>query len=233
MLGGFGRMYWDSTMLILIPAMLISMYAQSKVSSTTSKYFKVRSMRAFTGAQAARMILDKNGLTNVPVNPIRGRLTDHYDPRNRSLSLSEDVYYGTSITSVAVAAHECGHAIQHSESYAPLNIRSFIAPTVSFASNLSWIFIFAGLIFSGKGTLLNIGIALFSLSVIFSLITLPVEFNASKRALVQLDEMGIVDEMEKSMSREVLSAAALTYVAAAFAAISQLLRLLVISNRRR
>ncbi len=226
-------LYWDNTLILLLPAIVLSFYAQTKVSSTTAKYFKVRSSRGYTGAQAAREILDRNGLRNVPVSPVGGHLTDHYDPRNRSVSLSEDVYYGNSVTSVAIAAHECGHAIQHQLDYSPLTFRSFLARPVQFASGLSWVFILGGLLFTRSSGLLMIGIALFSLTVLFQIVTLPVEFNASSRALNQIQEMGIVDPSEYSMSKKVLGAAALTYVAAALAAVSQLLRLLVIFDRRR
>ena len=161
---------------------------------------------------------------------VRGRLSDHYDPRSKVLRLSQDVYSGRSITSVAVAAHECGHAIQHAHGYAPLNLRSSLVPVVNFASNMSWIFIMLG--FVTTGPFLKIGILLFSASVLFQIVTLPVEFNASSRALTQLTSLGIVDDREVRQSRKVLQAAALTYVAAAVTAILQLLRLVMIANNR-
>ncbi len=162
---------------------------------------------------------------------VGGRLSDHYDPRSKVLRLSQDVYNGTSITSVAVAAHECGHAIQHAHGYAPLNIRSSLVPVVNFASNMSWILIMIGF-FTTRGIFLQIGILLFSASVLFQIVTLPVEFNASSRALTQITSLGIVDDREVRQSRKVLQAAALTYVAAAVTAILQLLRLLMIANNR-
>lgn len=224
--------YWgfDPTMYILLPAIIFAMYAQFKVSSTTNRYLRVNTSRGYTGERTARTILDSNGLYDVRIGVVRGHLTDHYDPRNKTLRLSEDVYYGTSVTSVAVAAHECGHAIQHARGYAPLSIRNNMVPVVNFASNISWIFILMGFIMTGP--FLKLGIMLFSASVLFQIITLPVEFNASRRALVQLGDLGIVDGMEVRKSRKVLIAAALTYVAAALSSILQLVRLVLISNRR-
>lgn len=228
---GMGMLY-DPTMMILIPAILFTMYAQFKVSSTTNRFFRIKSRSGYNGQQTAERILAANGIRDVRIVPIRGTLTDHYDPRRKVLRLSEEVYYGTSITSVAVAAHECGHALQHAYGYAPLTIRGAIVPVVNFASSLSWILIFVGLFFSGNNTMLQLGILMFSATVIFQLITLPVEFNASSRALVQLQDLGIVDSGEARDSRKVLSAAAMTYVAAALTAILQLARLLLIANNR-
>ncbi|EEA85279.1 MULTISPECIES: zinc metallopeptidase [Peptacetobacter] len=225
-------MFYDPTMMILIPAILFTMYAQFKVSSTTNRFFRIKSRSGYNGQQTAERILAANGIRDVRIVPIRGTLTDHYDPRRKVLRLSEEVYYGTSITSVAVAAHECGHALQHAYGYKPLEIRGAIVPVVNFASSLSWILIFVGLFFSGNNTMLQIGILMFSATVIFQLITLPVEFNASSRALVQLQDLGIVDSGEARDSRKVLSAAAMTYVAAALTAILQLARLLLIANNR-
>ena len=225
-------MFYDPTMMILIPAILFTMYAQFKVSSTTNRFFRIKSRSGYNGQETAERILAANGIRDVRVVPIRGTLTDHYDPRRKVLRLSEEVYYGTSITSVAVAAHECGHALQHAYGYAPLTIRGAIVPVVNFASSLSWILIFVGLFFSGNNTMLQLGILMFSATVIFQLITLPVEFNASSRALVQLQDLGIVDSGEARDSRKVLSAAAMTYVAAALTAILQLARLLLIANNR-
>lgn len=225
-------MFYDPTMMILIPAILFTMYAQFKVSSTTNRFFRIKSRSGYNGQQVAERILAANGIRDVRIVPIRGTLTDHYDPRRKVLRLSEEVYYGTSITSVAVAAHECGHALQHAYGYAPLTIRGAIVPVVNFASSLSWILIFVGLFFSGNNTMLQLGILMFSATVIFQLITLPVEFNASSRALVQLQDLGIVDSGEARDSRKVLSAAAMTYVAAALTAILQLARLLLIANNR-
>nr|WP_330382514.1 zinc metallopeptidase [Clostridioides difficile] len=217
-------------MVVLIPAILLTIYAQFKVSSTTNKYLRVNTRRGYTGEQTARRVLDSNGLYDVKIEMVRGHLSDHYDPRRKAVRLSEDVYYGTSITSVAVAAHECGHAIQHAKGYAPLQIRSSLVPVVNFASSISWFLIFLGFIMAGP--FFKIGILLFSASVLFQIITLPVEFNASSRAIVQLGNLGIIDESESRQSRRVLSAAALTYVAAALVSILQLLRLLLIAQRR-
>ncbi|CEJ74811.1 metal-dependent peptidase [[Clostridium] sordellii] len=220
----------DPTIFILIPGILFTMYAQFKVSSTTNRYFKVRSKLGYTGEQTARKILDANGLYNVRIEMVRGSLSDHYDPRSNVVRLSEDVYYGTSITSVSVAAHECGHAIQHAKGYAPLQIRSSLVPVVSFASNISWFLILIGFVMSGP--FLKIGILLFSASVLFQIVTLPVEFNASRRALVQIGNEGILEGKEIKEGKDVLTAAALTYVAAALVSVLQLLRLIAISQRR-
>ncbi|MDR1773752.1 MAG: zinc metallopeptidase, partial [Clostridioides sp.] len=199
--------YTDYTMVILLPAIILAAYAQFKVSSATNKYFKVRSMNGYTGEQAANRILSASGIYDVKVRAINGNLTDHYDPRNRVLSLSQDVFYGNSITSVSIAAHECGHAIQHARGYAPLSLRSAMVPVVNFASQASWFLIFLGFFMSGN--LLNIGIILFSLTVLFQLITLPVEFNASSRGISELTDLGIITYEEKRKSKKVLSAAAL------------------------
>ncbi|MGX4598753.1 zinc metallopeptidase [Faecalimicrobium sp. JNUCC 81] len=226
---GYGYGFFDPTMIILIPAILFTMYAQFKVSSTTSKYLRVNAQRGYSGEQVARKILDSNGLYNVSIEMVRGHLSDHYDPRRKVVRLSQDIYYGTSITSISVAAHECGHAIQHAKGYMPLNFRSALVPVVNFSSNISWLLIALGFIM--RGPFLQIGILLFAASVLFQLVTLPVEFNASNRAVVQLANLGIVDDREKKQSRDVLTAAALTYVAAALTSVLQLLRLLAIANR--
>ena len=227
--GGYGYGI-DPTMILIIPAILLTIYAQFKVSSTTNRYFRVRSGRGYTGEQTAREILDRNGLYNVRIEMVRGRLSDHYNPRSNVVRLSEDVYSGNSITSISVAAHECGHAIQHAHGYVPLNIRSSLVPVVNFASNMSWIFIMLGFLMGGS--FLKMGILLFSASVLFQIVTLPVEFNASSRALAQMTSLGIVDDREVRDSRRVLQAAALTYVAAAVTAILQLLRLVMIAQNR-
>ena len=227
----YGGYYYgfDPTMIVLIPAILFTIYAQFKVTSTTSRYLKVRSQRGFTGEQVARQILDANGLYNVNIEMVRGHLSDHYDPRRKVVRLSQDIYYGNSITSVSVAAHECGHAIQHAKGYVPLNLRSSLVPVVNFASNISWLLIALGFVM--RGPFLEIGILLFSASVLFQIITLPVEFNASNRAIVQLSNMGVLEGKEVSQGRRVLTAAALTYVAAALTSVLQLLRLVAIANR--
>lgn len=225
---GYG---FDSTFILILPAIILAAYAQSKVSSTFSKYLRVMNSYGHTGYDVARRILDANGLQNIPIERVGGRLSDHYDPRKRVLRLSQDVYNSNSLASVGVAAHECGHAIQHSEGYAPLVVRNAIAPIASFGSQASWLFIIAGFIFSWVD-LIDIGILLFASAVLFQVITLPVEFNASKRAIALLEGNGLVPSNEIGPSREVLKAAALTYVAATFTAVMQLLRLFVLRGRR-
>ena len=222
--------YFDPTLFILIPGILFTMYAQFKVTSTTSRYFRVQSRLGYTGEQTARKILDANGLYDVNIEMVRGSLSDHYDPRSKVVRLSQDVYYGTSITSISVAAHECGHAIQHAKGYAPLQMRSSLVPVVNFATNASLFLMILGLITTGP--LLKIGILLFSASVLFQIVTLPVEFNASSRAMIQIGNEGILEGKEIKQGREVLTAAALTYVAAALTSVLQLLRLIAISQRR-
>lgn len=222
--------YIDSTYLILIPAILISALAQFKVSSTFNKYSTVRSINGYTGAQVARILLNDAGLQDVEIQQVPGRLSDHYDPRAKVLRLSSDVYGSTSVASIGVAAHEVGHAIQDKESYFALVFRNAIVPVVNFSSSLSWILFFIGILFS-YSTLVTIGIILFSVVVLFQLVTLPVEFNASSRALKLLEARGILYDKEVDGARKVLSAAALTYVAATLMAVLQLVRLIAISNR--
>lgn len=222
--------YFDSTYLLLIPAIIISMWAQTKVNSTFNKYVRVASHRGYSGAEVARIILDSNGLNNVAIELTRGKLSDHYDPSQRVLRLSNDVYYGTSLASIGVAAHECGHAIQHKVEYAPLKLRSASVPLANIGSNLSWIIFLLGLVFSIK-QLVTAGIVLFAAVVIFQLITLPVEFDASARALQQVRNTGILYDDELVGAKKVLDAAAMTYIAAAIMAISQLIRLIAISRR--
>ena len=224
--------YFDSTMIVLIPAIILAMYAQSKVKSTYEKYVRIASKKGYTGAEAARAILDRNGLTDVRIEHIRGTLSDHYDPRTRVLRLSDMVYRGNSISSSAIAAHEVGHAIQHARDYAPLRFRNAIVPVVNFASNLSWLFILAGLFLSFTG-LIDIGIILFTGSVVFQIVTWPVEFNASSRALDELESVGVLTREEIPHSKKVLDAAALTYVAATATAVAQLVRLLLLRERSR
>ena len=221
--------YFDPTMIILLPAIIFTAYAQFKVSTTTSRYFNVDSKSGLTGEQVARKILDSNGLYNVEIEMTRGRLSDHFDPRKNVVRLSQDVYYGNSITSISVAAHECGHAIQYATGYNFLNFRSALFPVVNFASSISWFLIMLGFMFS-RGPFLEIGILLFSASVLFQLVTLPVEFNASHRAIAQMSNMGIVSGNEVNQSKKVLTAAALTYVAAALTSILELVRLVLIAN---
>ena len=222
--------YIDPTYLILIPAILISAWAQFKVSSTFNKYSTVRSINGYTGAQVARILLNDAGLQVVEIQQVPGRLSDHYDPRAKVLRLSSDVYGSTSVASIGVAAHEVGHAIQDKESYSALVFRNAIVPVVNFSSSLSWILFFIGILLS-YSTLVTIGIILFSVVVLFQLVTLPVEFNASSRALKLLEARGILYDKEVDGARKVLSAAALTYVAATLMAVLQLVRLIAISNR--
>lgn len=222
--------YIDPTYLILIPAILISAWAQFKVSSTFNKYSTVRSINGYTGAQVARILLNDAGLQEVEIQQVPGRLSDHYDPRTKVLRLSSDVYGSTSVASIGVAAHEVGHAIQDKESYSALVFRNAIVPVVNFSSSLSWILFFIGILLS-YSTLVTIGIILFSVVVLFQLVTLPVEFNASSRALKLLEARGILYDKEVDGARKVLSAAALTYVAATLMAVLQLVRLIAISNR--
>ncbi|WFD09100.1 zinc metallopeptidase [Tepidibacter hydrothermalis] len=221
---------FDPTMILLIPAMLLAVYAQTKVKTTFNKYLRVYSQKGYTGAQVARYILDKNGLRNVDIELTGGRLSDHYDPRSKVLRLSNDVYHGTSIASVSVAAHEVGHAIQHGEEYFPLTFRNNLVPIVNISSSMSWIFIMLGFLVTPP--LLKIGILLFSGAVLFQVVTLPVEFNASSRAIDQLVTNSLITTEERKYSKKVLDAAALTYVAAAASAIMQLIRLVILSNSR-
>ena len=222
--------YFDRTMILLLPAIIIAFWAQSKVSSTYKKYRTVRTMNGYTGENVARMILDAAGLYDVPVLETRGELTDHYDPTSRVIRLSSDIYHGSSIAAAGIAAHEVGHAIQHKEAYKPLVLRTSIATAVNFSSQASIIIFMIGLLFSIP-LLTNIGIIFFTVAVIYQLITLPVEFNASRRALNILESRNILYGNEVSGAKSVLSAAAMTYVAAALMSISQLVRLIAISNR--
>lgn len=227
-------MYWgyDSTYLLLIIGMLITAAATARLNSVYGKYRKVRSASGMTGAEAAQRILRAAGISDVSIGMVNGSLSDHYDPISKRVNLSREIYEGTSLASVGVAAHECGHAIQHATNYLPLNFRSMIVPIANIGSSLSWPLFLVGLIFS-IGPLLTVGILLFAMAVLFQLVTLPVEFNASKRALYMLGSTGILGEQEKKGAKAVLQAAALTYVAALMASILQLLRLVALSRRRR
>ena len=223
---------FDPTYILIIIAAIISLIAQWRVNSAFSKYSRVASMSGMTGAQAARMILQSNGINDVSVQRISGKLTDHYNPSTKVLNLSESVYGSTSVAAIGVAAHECGHAIQHARGYFPLSLRTALVPVANIGSQLSWVFIIVGAILSFNQTLITIGIIMFSAAVLFQLVTLPVEFNASARALEQLESNGILYRDEVSQTRKVLSAAALTYVAAAATAILQLLRLIILFGGR-
>lgn len=224
---------FDPTIIILLPTIILTIYAQGKVKSSFAKYLGVPTQRGYTGVQVARNLLDQNGLHDIPIEIARGRLTDHYDPRNKVLRLSEEVYQGKSIASVSVAAHEVGHAIQHANGYAPLSFRNAIFPLARFGSSTAWYFIIIGLLIPNMVGLLDIGILLFSAAVVFQLVTLPVEFNASNRALKLLDANHFIMEDEKQGAHSVLKAAALTYIAAMAAGIAQLLRLIILRNNRR
>ncbi|MDL2295313.1 zinc metallopeptidase [Lachnospiraceae bacterium OttesenSCG-928-E19] len=227
--------YFDSTYILVLIGVVISLLASSKVKSTYAKYNNVRNQRGLTGRDAAYQILRNAGIMDVQVEHVAGSLSDHYDPRNKVLRLSDSTYNSTSVAAVGVAAHECGHAIQHAHGYVPLSLRSAIVPVANFGSMIAWPLIFAGLFITSRSgeLLITIGILAFSASVIFQLVTLPVEFNASSRALRILDESQMLYEEEMNGAKKVLHAAALTYVAAAAASILQLLRILLLSGRRR
>lgn len=230
-------MTYYGSMIILIPAILFTMYAQSKVNSNFRRYSNVRNSRNMTGAEAARRMLDANGLGNVQIEQVRGSLTDHYDPRKRVLRLSQSVYGVNSIAAVSVACHEAGHAVQHAESYKPLKIRNSIVPLVNFASSLTWPLVILGIVLLSNGSymgdlLFNIGVITMLAVILFHTVTLPVEFNASSRALKQMDELGIITEEENTGANKVLKAAAMTYVAALATAIANLLRILAMRGSR-
>lgn len=227
----FGFYYLDYTYLLLIPAMLFALYAQFKVNSTYNKFSKVRNSRGITGAEVARRILDANGLWNVKVVHIAGSLTDNFNPQTNTVSLSDSTYSSDSVAAIGVAAHECGHAVQHATGYAPIKIRSAIIPITNIGSSLGMILLLVGLIFSSH-SLAIFGVLLYSAVTVFQAVTLPVEFNASSRALKTLSDDFILDEDELPMARKVLSAAALTYVAALISSIATVLRLLLIANNR-
>lgn len=220
-------MYYDITILLLLPAVILSAWAQLKVQSTFNKYSRIQSCSGLTGRDVALMILRNNGINDVPVSAVAGNLTDHYHPSKRQLFLSESVYDKTSIAAICVAAHEAGHAIQHNVGYAPLSFRSMLVPVANIGNYASWTLLILGLILS-IDPLIQLGIALFSFVVLFQVVTLPVEFNASSRALQQLSYYGVLGNDELKGGKKVLNAAALTYVAAAVMAILQLLRLLLI-----
>jgi len=229
--------FWDPTMILMIPALILAAYAQSKVKSTYAKYSEMPSASNRTGREVAQAILAANGLSDVQVEQGEGLLSDHYDPLKKKIQLSPHNYQASSVAAITVAAHEVGHAIQHQHAYVPLTMRTAIFPLANFGSKLAWIFIIAGFIFSNRlavagVSLLDVGILLFTFGVIFQLVTLPVEFDASRRALVQLNQLGFVAPEEQKGAKKVLDAAALTYVAAAAAAVLQLLRLLLIRGRR-
>ncbi|MCI8516857.1 MAG: zinc metallopeptidase [Hungatella sp.] len=235
MFGGYyGFGFYDPTMILLIIGTVLSLLASSRVNSTFARYSRVRSTTGMTGEEAARRLLNSQGIYDVSVRPVQGSLTDHYDPRTRTVNLSEDVYRSASVAAIGVAAHECGHAIQDNRGYVPLRLRAAFVPVANFGSKLSWPLIMLGFLMGGNNTLIQIGIWMFLAVVLFQLITLPVELNASSRAIKLVDQLGILSGQEVGQTRSVLGAAALTYVAAAAASILQLARLMLLfgGNRR-
>lgn len=230
----YGYYYrFDPTMILVLIGVVLSAMASARVNSTFNRYSRVKSVCGMTGAEVAMRLLNSQGIYDVSVRQVRGSLTDHYDPRTKTVNLSQSVYGATSIAALGVAAHECGHAIQHAQNYAPLKLRGDFVPIANFGSQLSWPLILIGLLLGRGGyTLIQIGILLFVCAVLFQLITLPVEFNASSRAVQLLGSTGILMENEVDGTKKVLGAAALTYVAAALGSILQLLRLVILFGGR-
>ncbi len=229
---GYYGYYFDPTYLLVLIGAVLCLFAQMRVKSAYHKYAKVPSRTWMTGAQAAQRILNMSGIHDVRIEHVRGELTDHYDPSNKVLRLSDTVYGSASIAAIGVAAHECGHAVQHDQGYAPLKFRSALVPAANIGSKAGIPLIILGAILGMNQMLIQIGIWVFALAVLFQLVTLPVEFNASGRALAMLGDYGMMERDEVSSCRKVLSAAALTYVAAAATAILQLLRLIMLFGRR-
>ncbi len=225
--------YYDPTYLLVLIGAVISMIASARVNGTYAKYNKVRSISGMTGADAASRILNQAGLYGVRIEHISGNLTDHYDPRDKVLRLSDSVYGSASIAAIGVAAHECGHAIQDEEEYFPLKFRNSLVPVANIGTKAGIPIILIGVLLAGSQTLINIGVVLFSLGVLFQLVTLPVEFNASSRAISILDGTGMLYGDEVKGAKKVLGAAAMTYVAAAAASILSLLRLMILFGGRR
>ena len=226
--------FWDWTFLILLPGLIISVIAQYKVTGTYSKYSSRPAMCGLTGEQMARRVLQQNGIYDVTVSKTGGAMSDHYDPRKKDIRLSENVYGSSSIASIAIAAHEAGHAVQHAESYAPLTIRNTLVPVVNLFSSLAFPIFLLGLLFNkNMPVLCDIGIFLFGFAVLFQLITLPVEFNASRRAMHSIAGEGVLSNDEAVGARKMLTAAAMTYVAAMLVSVLQLLRLLALRGNRR
>jgi Zn-dependent membrane protease YugP len=223
-------LFWDPTMILLIPALILGLWAQAKVRSAFKKFSQVRAASGMTGAQAARSLLDRAGLSDVAIEPIAGNLTDHYDPRTRVLRLSEGVYASNSLAALGIAAHETGHALQDKAGYWPMRVRSTLVPVAGLGSTMLFPLMIGGFLFGIK-PLITIGIVLYSAAVLFHLVTLPVEFNASSRALAMLETTGALAPQEMGGARAVLSAAAMTYVAATLAAVLTLIRLLILRNR--
>ena len=223
-----------STLLLILPAAALALWAQWRVKHVFSRYKEVRSSSGATGAEAARRLLDTGGLTGVEIKQADGRLSDHYDPRDKSLSLSQETYGSGSVAALAVAAHEVGHAVQHKKMYTPFRIRSFVFPAARFGSQLSFPLFFAGFLFStgNLGILMDVGIILFAATVVFHLVTLPVEFDASRRGLAMLSNNGYITKAETGKVKKVLNAAAMTYVAAAAVSVMHLIRLVLLRGVR-
>lgn len=228
-------MYFDPTYMLVLIGVVICLAASAKMRSTFSRYSRIRNHSGMTGREAAEQVLHRAGIYDVRVEHVSGNLTDHYDPRSKVLRLSDATYGSASVAAVGVAAHECGHAIQHATGYAPLAFRSALVPVANFGSTIAWPLILIGLLFNSQSSVLflNLGILAFSLAVLFQIVTLPVEFNASSRAIRMLSGNGMLYEDEVQATRKVLTAAALTYVAGAASAILQLVRIILISNSRR
>ena len=225
--------FWDPSYLILIPAIIFSLYAQIRVKSVFAKYEATKNFRGYTGSEVVRMILDNNGLSDIRIEHVIGSLTDHYDPRAKVIRLSDTVYDSSSVAAIGVAAHEAGHAVQYATNYSPIKIRNAVIPITNIGSRLAVPLVVFGLIFSAFQFLIPVGIFLFCFVVFFQAVTLPVEFNASKRALETLKDFNILEDDELKKSKAVLNAAAMTYVAALAASLLSLLRLLLLVNRRR
>ena len=229
---GYGY-YMDPTYFLVLAGAILCMAASFKVKSTYKKYVRVQSLSGLTGAEAAAKILSYSGIRDVSIERVRGELTDHFDPKSKVVRLSDSTYGSTSVAAIGVAAHECGHVLQHQEGYLPIKIRSALVPAANIGSRLGIPIILLGVILSWNQMLIQVGIWVFALAVLFQLVTLPVEFNASGRALAKVQEFGILSEMETGSCRKVLGAAALTYVAAAASSILQLLRLILLFGNRR
>lgn len=229
---GYLYPFFDPTYIFVLIGVVLSFAASAKVKSTFAKYSKIRSVTGMTGEEAAEKILHTSGIYDVRIERVSGQLSDHYDPRKKVLRLSDSVYGQSSIAAIGVAAHECGHAIQHNKSYIPLKLRGALVPVANIGSTIAWPLILVGFFLGGSQILINIGIILFSAAVLFQLVTLPVELNASRRAIVRLSETRILYGDELDQTKKVLNAAALTYVAAAAAMILQLLRLLLLFGGR-
>lgn len=228
----YGYYGYDWTMILVAAGAVLCMLASMHVNTTYMRYSRMAAACGLTGADVARLILERNGVTDVQVQHVSGNLTDHYDPSKQVVNLSDAVYGSRSVAALGVAAHECGHVMQHEEGYTPLQFRTALVPIANFGSNAGIWIVLLSLILGLSSTLTTIGIVLFSMGVLFQLVTLPVEFNASHRALVMLEQYGVLGTDENRKARAVLKAAALTYVAAAASSILQLLRLVLLSNRR-